>query len=103
MESNIFIFCYRGVGNFSYRFFEILMMGRIPIIVDTDCVYPFSENYGLENIGLIIKNEENLVDEIKEYYDKNKGNLLKIQKNNRKIWEEYLSPIGFIKQITKLK
>ena len=101
MESNIFIFCYRGVGNFSYRFFEILMMGRIPIIVDTDCVYPFSEKYGLENIGLIIKNEENLVDEIKEYYNKNKDNLLKIQKNNRKIWEEYLSPIGFIKQLIK--
>ena len=101
MESNIFIFCYRGVGNFSYRFFEILMMGRIPIIVDTDCVYPFSENYGLENIGLIIKNEENLVDEIKEYYNKNKDNLLNIQKNNRKIWEEYLSPIGFIKQLIK--
>src|SRR5205823_99398 len=33
--------CVRGAGNFSYRFYEALSAGRIPVLVDTDCVLPY--------------------------------------------------------------
>ncbi len=33
--------CVRGGGNFSKRFYETLAMGRIPALVDTDCLLPF--------------------------------------------------------------
>src|SRR5262249_45387393 len=33
--------CARGAGNFSYRLYETLSVGRIPVFVDTDCVLPF--------------------------------------------------------------
>lgn len=33
--------CVRGGGNFSKRFYETLAMGRIPVLVDTDCLLPF--------------------------------------------------------------
>ena len=45
IKRNFFTFCYRGEGNFSYRFYETLMMGRIPLLVDTDCVFPFEDSY----------------------------------------------------------
>ena len=53
MENNIFTFCYRGAGNFSYRFYETFMMGRIPILINTDSIAIFRKmatsecgNYG---------------------------------------------------------
>ena len=35
--------CVRGGGNFSLRFYEALALGRIPILIDTDCAIPFSD------------------------------------------------------------
>jgi hypothetical protein len=100
MENNIFTFCYRGAGNFSYRFYETLMMGRIPILINTDCVFPFWNEIKTKNIGLILDNDINFIENIKNYYEKNKNNLIDIQINNRKIWEKYYSPIGFLENIT---
>ncbi len=31
----------RGKGNFSYRLYEVLSCGRIPLFINTDCVLPF--------------------------------------------------------------
>src|SRR4030095_15269602 len=36
-----YVLCSRGFGNFSYRFYESLACGRIPVLIDTDCVLPF--------------------------------------------------------------
>jgi len=100
MENNIFTFCYRGAGNFSYRFYETLMMGRIPILINTDCVFPFWNEIKSKNIGLILDDDINFIENIKKYYEKNKNNLVNIQINNRKLWEKYYSPIGFLENIT---
>lgn len=107
IKENIFIFCYRGAGNFSYRFYQILMMGRIPILINTDCVFPFNKYYKLEDLGIvinekdIINNNIDIIKVIKNYYKVNKNNLLDIQKNNRIIWEKYFSPLGFCKHMSK--
>jgi hypothetical protein len=100
MSTNIFNLCIRGGGNFSYRLYETMMMGRIPIIVDTDIVLPYEDLINWSNSAVIIKeNDDNIVDKIKNFYKEK--NLLDIQKNNREIWEEYLSPLGVIKNILK--
>ena len=39
MQNSDYIVCTRGSGNFSYRLYETLSMGRIPLFIDTDCVY----------------------------------------------------------------
>jgi len=36
-----YILCVRGGGNFSVRLYETLMMGRIPVFVDSECLLPF--------------------------------------------------------------
>lgn len=108
IENNLFIFCYRGAGNFSYRFYETLMMGRIPILINTDCVIPFENIININDIAIvinekdIISNNTNIINIIKDYYIKNKNNLIEIQKNNRLIWEQYYSPIGFLNNIIKI-
>lgn len=44
MRDNLFMLSPRGDGNFSFRFFETLSAGRIPILIDTDNALP------LENV-----------------------------------------------------
>ena len=78
-------------------------MGRIPILINTDCVFPFDNNYDLKDHCIIFDEKElnniSIVEEVKKYYDKNKDNLIEIQNNNRLLWEKYYSCIGFLQNI----
>lgn len=42
MINSDFILAPKGDGNFSLRFFEALSLGRIPLLIDTDCPLPLS-------------------------------------------------------------
>ena len=105
IDNNLFTFCYRGAGNFSYRFYDVMMMGRLPILVKTDSVYPFEDKYDLNSVGVvieetdIIKNNIDLIKIIKEYYHENKDKLENVQRQNREIWEKYYSCCGFLQNI----
>ena len=41
IKNSDYIICIRGTGNYSIRLYETLMMGRIPIFLNTDCILPF--------------------------------------------------------------
>ena len=103
INNNLFTFCYRGAGNFSYRFYDVMMMGRIPILINTDCVFPFEDKYDINDIGIVIDEKDiedkNIIEIIKDYYKNNKYRLEIIQKNNRLLWERYYSCIGFINSL----
>lgn len=107
LEDNLFSFCYRGAGNFSYRFFEIVSMGRIPVIVNTGVVIPFWDSVRKHNIGVIVEehdvihDKQKIVSAVKEYYERHKHELVDIQKNNRKLYETYFSPCGFLDNINE--
>ena len=100
VRRNLFTFCFRGAGNFSYRFYETLMMGRIPLFVDTDCVFPFEDSYDLKEHCFYIREEdffENFDSQFHEYIKTDY--LAQIEIKNRQLWEDKFSPIGFIKNI----
>src|SRR5206468_1102697 len=40
MVQSDYVLCVRGAGNFSYRLYETLSCGRIPVFIDTNCVLP---------------------------------------------------------------
>lgn len=103
IDNNLFTLCYRGAGNFSYRFYDVMMMGRIPILIKTDSVFPFEDKYDLDSIGVVIdeKDINNLIEKIKIFY--NVKNLIHVQKQNRIIWDTYFSPCGFLNQIRNSK
>lgn len=46
--------CVRGDANGSVRLFETLALGRIPIILDTECIFPFSDVVDYKEFSLII-------------------------------------------------
>lgn len=44
-----FTLCVKGDGNFSVRFFEVLSLGRLPLLLDTDCPLPLAEQINYDD------------------------------------------------------
>jgi hypothetical protein len=96
----------RGAGNFSYRIYEVLSCGRIPVFINTDCVLPYDEFVNwkehmvwvehdeVSKIGTILSNFHNNIssEEFKQ-----------LQLKNRKLYEEWVSPYGFFSKLNLLK
>jgi hypothetical protein len=102
LQENIFILTPRGCGNFSYRFYETLCFGRIPVFINTDCVLPFENliNYKEEIVFVEERELEFLPEKILEY--SKKYDLMERQARCREIWLNYLSPKNFAKNIETL-
>jgi hypothetical protein len=43
IEGSDFVLCVKGNGNYSYRFYETLSLGRIPLLLDTACCLPLED------------------------------------------------------------
>lgn len=89
--------CVRGAGNFSYRLGEVFMMGRIPIIIDTNCIFPFRQYIPYEKNCIVVnyKNIDSINRIIEEFHNSHtEEELVEIQKENRNIWFKYFTPVG---------
>jgi hypothetical protein len=90
--------CVRGAGNFSYRFYEVLSAGRIPIYVDTDAVLPCETEIDWKKHCVWI--EEGAIDRIGElvldFHRRLDDDAFQaLQQANRRLWDEYLTPLAF--------
>lgn len=102
IRNSLYGFCCRGAGNFSFRFGEVLSHGRIPVLLDTDCVLPYENIIDWNEYALIIPESDinSIVERIIEYHENlTTSEVLKIQIKNRNIWKEYFTPLGFIKHL----
>ena len=105
LHNNLYGLCARGGGNFSFRLGELLMMGRIPILLDTDCLLPFRESIPYEtNCIFITENDLPRVREIvTDFHERHsEEDLIRIQKENRSLWEEYFTPKGIFNHIIQM-
>ena len=98
---NGYTFCFRGGGNFSVRFYETLAMGRIPILINTDCRLPLQSLINWKNHCVIIDfdKKSEMVEKIVNFHKKCTDNrFVEMQENNRLLWLNYLSrPSYFLK------
>lgn len=106
MKHNLFIVCYRGGGNFSYRFYETLMMGRIPIFISDNSPLPFKNQIDYSKHCVMIEKDEiqsfdYIANKVTKFYQDNKENIKEIQNSNRKLWEDYFSAVGFVDKLIK--
>jgi hypothetical protein len=93
--SSKYTLCMSGDGNFSWRFYESLSFGRIPILIDTDIILPFEKIINWNDF--IIKIKEEKLEMLPELIKNDNRSML----NNRLLWETYFSPEGYIKNFTK--
>jgi hypothetical protein len=96
--------CVRGRGNYSLRFYEALCCGRIPVLVNTDCVLPFEnqinwkdycvwvEDSDISRIGEILSDFHARISDVE---------FKELQLACRKLWLDYLSPESFMRNLSK--
>jgi hypothetical protein len=92
----------RGAGNFSYRLYEAMSCGRIPVFINTDCVLPFPEfiDWKKHTVWLEETRMGSISRVLKEFHKgKSAEEILRLQMDSRKIYEEWLSPSGFFSNI----
>lgn len=98
MVNSDYIFCCRGSGNYSNRFYEVLSCGRIPIFLDTDCKLPLDNLIDWKKYCVWIeeKDADNIAEKVAEFHARLSPDEFKnLQLACRKIWLEHLSPQGF--------
>jgi hypothetical protein len=89
-----YVLCVRGAGNFSVRFYETLMMGKIPVFVNTDCLLPFEDKINWKNhvVWVEWKERENIAQIVSKFHTNLSSNeFVHLQISNRKLWKETLS------------
>jgi glycosyltransferase involved in cell wall biosynthesis len=94
LASSWLVICPRGTGENSYRFFETLSMGRIPVLLSDDCLLPFEESIDYDSI--ILRIPEHAADRSAEILQQwlasqTIGSVIDRCKKARKVWEQYLA------------
>ena len=98
MLESEYALCARGIGNFSYRLYEALCMGRIPVFVDTDCVLPLEFDVdGRDHCVWVDADDiDRIGDRVLEFHESlDDDEFRERQRACRQLWETRLSPAGF--------
>jgi len=82
-----FTVCNRGAGNFSIRFYQVLSLGRIPIVLNDNTVLPFEDLINWQDYIIIENTLEKLYDKTLEYWKSNTPE--QIINNQKKCCELY--------------
>jgi hypothetical protein len=101
MNQSDFVLAPKGDGNYSLRFYEALSLGRVPVIVDTEAVMPFSGIIDYSQFSLLIKMDDaDITDKrIADFYGSlSAAQYEEMQKKARDIFIDYLSMPSFLKK-----
>ena len=102
MVNSDFALAVKGGGNNSLRFYEALSLGRIPLLVDTDCVLPLEDKINYKEFVLFVDYRDmNKLDmAAADFYNKmSNENFVEKQKKAREVFAKYLCIDSFFKQI----
>jgi hypothetical protein len=97
--------CLRGGGNFSKRFYETMAMGRVPLLVDTDCLLPFESALPWDSCIVRVSDEDlnRLPQRVADDFSAaGRAGLADRKRYCRTIWENWLSFGGFHRQLVRL-
>lgn len=93
-----YVLCVRGAGNFSVRFYETLMMGRIPLYIHTDGYLPLLDDIDWKShvVWVDYKDRHHISEILLDFHQQlDQESLIALFKKNRKLWQEKLTLQGF--------
>ncbi|OBQ55383.1 exostosin family protein [Tamlana sp. s12] len=102
---NAYTFCIRGRGNFSVRFYETLAVGRIPILLDTDCKLPLEDKINWNKHAVILDSQSSvsLEDQIINFHNSLSAEEFEsLQASNRQLWLNFLKRERYFMEIYKI-
>ena len=94
----------KGDGNYSYRFYEALSLGRVPVLLNTDCVLPLSDIINYNEFVCIVdyKDLRRLDRKICEFYDAlDEEAFVSMQKKAREAFETRLNVKNYLSYVVQ--
>ncbi len=98
MENSDLALAVRGDSNFSQRFYEALSLGRIPLLIDTDCVLPLENELRYDEFMIRVDHRDigRIGDIVAERYRAlSPEDFKKMQQRAREVFENYLKADSF--------
>ena len=98
MLASDYALCCRGGGNFSYRLYEVMSLGRIPVFIDTDCVLPFADDINWDEfmVRIPVQQVDQIGAKLLAFHRKlSADDFMKLQHSIRSVYTDYISPRGF--------
>ena len=94
----------RGRGNFSFRLYEAMSAGAIPVFVDTDCRLPFDDVIPYDELFVWVPASEvsRIADYVLTFHARHdEPSLLMHRRLLRQVFDDFLSPIAFHRQVAR--
>ncbi len=98
MLDSDYALCVRGAGNFSWRFYEAMSCGRVPLFIDTDCGLPYDwlMDWRQQFVWVEEQDVPSVAERLVRFHNSlSPEDFQNLQINCRKWWEDWLSPVGF--------
>lgn len=103
MTNSDLVLCVRGAGNFSYRFYEALSAGRVPIFVNSDSVLPCEDKINWKELCVYADKPEDINEAINIFWNNlTEDTYTKLQNTIRDIYTNFISPAGFTKYLSTI-
>ena len=102
--ANAYTLCLRGKGNFSFRFYEVLSAGRVPLFVDTRCVLPFEDELDWRSLlaWCDVGELKSIGDRVRAFGARlDDKAFARQQETLRDVWTSHCSPLGFVRQLSR--
>lgn len=87
MNESFFILCPRGIGPCTYRLFEAMQLGRVPVIISDSWIK--ISNIDWDKFSITIPQSK--IHQIPEILNERKGEAVEMGKSARKDWEVFFS------------
>jgi hypothetical protein len=102
MLNSDYVLCMRGAANYSLRFYETLSAGRVPVVIESDAVFPFEEfiPYGEMMVWVPEEDAKKMGAYIADFHSRfTSKQFIELQHELRNIWLTWLSPRGFFQNL----
>lgn len=95
----------RGRGNFSFRLYEAMSAGAIPVFIDTDCRLPFDDRIPYRELFVYVPVQDVhcIGDYLLAFHARHDTDSLILHRQRiRMIFDQYLAPLAFHRRLSEL-
>jgi hypothetical protein len=95
----------RGRGNFSFRLYEAMSAGTIPVFIDTDCRLPFDDVIPYRDlfVWVPVQDVSKIAEHILTFHAKHDAeSLLMHRLRLRGVFDDYLAPLAFHRRVSRM-
>lgn len=92
-----FTICDRGAGNFTMRFWHVLSLGRVPILVEDDMVWPFNHEIEWDNLCVRAQDLVDLAEKTLTFYHTH--NMENVQRQCLQTYQLYFTQERYLDKV----